>query len=81
LRTNAHRHALSAQWDNIHGREFGKLFAPVLLRLIFCIDGLEQHWQAAPCCGPESAEKRCGAWVLRSLVAYARRRSADIPAK
>jgi hypothetical protein len=68
------------QCEIIQGRELGKLLAPVLLRLTFRVEFGEQQLQPAPCFLP-SFDNCCGACALRSLVAYASRRSAGIIAR
>jgi hypothetical protein len=68
------------QWLIIHGRAVGKIFAPLLVFLT-SRDGLvEQHPQPGPCDALYSATV-LGAFALRSLVAYAFRRSAGMQRK
>jgi hypothetical protein len=68
------------QWLIIHGRAVGKLFAPLLVFLT-SRDGLvEQHPQPAPCDALYSPTV-LGALELRSLVAWALRRSAGMQKK
>ena len=73
-----HRTALYFQCDIIQGRLVGKLLLPSLLRRVRRDDLPEQQEQPAPWPLPRLADV-AGACALRSLVAWASRRSADRP--
>jgi hypothetical protein len=75
-----HKLTLYPQWLIIHGRAVGKLFAPLLVRLIGREGLVEQQPQPGPCEALYSATV-LGAFAERSLVAWALRLSEGMQKK
>ena len=69
--------AICDQCEIIQGRFFGKALLPSLYLYVVREDFPEQQEQPEGCL--PDPEVVCGACALRSLVANASRRSADIP--